>query len=58
MPQSDWFHQKAAECERCAEAADDPVAQLKFARDQVNWTQIAEGIEAREAAATSDADPK
>ena len=50
MSQSDWYHDKAAECNRMALASTNAVIRGRYIRDRDSWQEIAARIDAAEEA--------
>ena len=50
MSQSDWYHDRAAECNRMALASRSPVARSRHIDDRDRWREIAASIDAAEEA--------
>jgi hypothetical protein len=50
MSQSDWYHDRAAECDRMALASRSPVARSRHMNDRDRWRDIAASIDAAEEA--------
>ena len=48
MSQSDWYHDRAAECDRMALASRSPVARSRHMNDRDRWRDIAASIDAAE----------
>jgi len=45
-----WYRNKAAECGRMAATTKDATFRKQYLRDQLNWNEIAKGIETAEEA--------
>lgn len=50
MSQSDWYHDRAAECNRMALASKNPVTRSRYIKDRDSWREIAARIDATEEA--------
>ena len=50
MAQSDWYHHRAAECDRMALASRSPVARSRHITDRDRWREIAASIDVAEEA--------
>jgi hypothetical protein len=50
MSQSDWYHDRAAECNRMAPASRNPVTRSRHIKDRDSWREIAASIDAAEEA--------
>jgi hypothetical protein len=51
ISQSDWYHDRAAECDRKAVASRNPVTRSRHIKDRESWRAIADNIDAEEKAA-------
>jgi hypothetical protein len=51
MSQSDWYHDRAAECDRKAGDSRNPVTRSRHIKDRESWRAIADNIDAEEKAA-------
>jgi hypothetical protein len=51
MSQSDWYHDKAAECNRLALASTNAITRYQCIKDRDGWRDIAARIDAAEEAA-------
>jgi hypothetical protein len=51
MLQSDWYHDKAAECNRLALASTNAITRYQYIKDRDGWRDIAARIDAAEEAA-------
>ena len=50
MSQSDWYHDRAAECNRMALASRNLVTRYRHIKDRNSWREIAASIDAAEEA--------
>ena len=50
MSQSDWYHDRAAECNRKALASRNPATRSRHIKDRDSWREIAASIDLAEAA--------
>jgi hypothetical protein len=50
MPQSGWYHDKAAKCDRMALASAVAATRARHIKDHDNWRKIAARIDAAEEA--------
>ena len=50
MSQSDWYHDRAAECDRMALASRSAVARSRHIDDRDRWREIAASIDTAEEA--------
>jgi hypothetical protein len=50
MPQSDWYHDRAAESNRRALASTNAATRGRHIKDRDSWREIAAGIDAAEEA--------
>ena len=48
MSQSDWYHDRATECDRLALAATNAARRARHIADRDSWLEIAAGIDAAE----------
>jgi hypothetical protein len=46
MSQSDWYHDRAAECDRKAGDSRNPVTRSRHIKDRESWRAIADNIDA------------
>jgi hypothetical protein len=45
MSQSNWYYDRAAECNRMALASRNPVTRSRHIKDRDSWREIAAGID-------------
>ena len=50
MSQSDWYHDRAAECDRKAVASRNPLTRSRHIKDRDSWQAIADSVDAEEKA--------
>lgn len=50
MSQSDWYHDRAAECDRKAVASRNPATRSRHIKDRDSWQAIADSVDVEEKA--------